>query len=116
MTLVQRVWQVLQGPQDLRVQLDLQEVLETEATMSVSPDPDTGVRQILTIPAVTRMLTVFVFRENEAPLDRQAPWESEAKWGPRGLRGRKVLQECKECGARRATEGSLGSTVYLEQP
>lgn len=46
MILVQMVWQVLQGPQDLRVQLDLQEVLETEATMSVSPDPDTGVRQI----------------------------------------------------------------------
>lgn len=41
--MVQRVWQVLQGPQDLRVQLDLQEVLETEATMSVSPDPDTGI-------------------------------------------------------------------------
>lgn len=57
----------------------------------------------------------FVFRENMAPLDLQAPQESGEKWDPRALRGRKVQQETKECGARRATEGSLGSTVYLEQ-
>lgn len=58
---------------------------------------------------------VFVFRENEAPLDQQALRESGAKRAPRGLRGRKVQQETKECGARRATGGSLGSMVYLEQ-
>lgn len=58
---------------------------------------------------------IFVFRANEALLDRQAPWESGAKWAPRGLRGRKVQQETKECGARRATEGSPDSTVYLDQ-
>lgn len=62
-----------------------------------------------------RSSPIFVFREKEAPLDWQAPREPGAKWAPRGLRGRKVQQETKECGARRATEGSLGSTVYLEQ-
>lgn len=36
MILVQKVWRVLQGPQDLRVQLDLRGVPETEATTSVS--------------------------------------------------------------------------------
>lgn len=57
----------------------------------------------------------FVFREIEAPLDQQAPPDSGAKWVPRGLRGRKVQQETRECGARRATEGSPDSTAYLEQ-
>lgn len=62
-----------------------------------------------------RSSRIFVFRENEAPLDQQAPQGLGAKRAPRGLRGRKVQQETKECGARRATEGSLGSMVYLEQ-
>lgn len=58
---------------------------------------------------------VVVFRGIEAPLDRQAPLESGAKWAPRDLKGRKVYQENRECRVRRATEDSLGSTACLEQ-
>lgn len=82
MLLVQRAWRVLRGPQDLRVQLDLQGVLETEATMSVSHPQ---MRQIQTIPAAALHPSLYLGR-------RRPRWTgrfpgSQGQSGPPGASG-----------------------------